>query len=187
MEISELGGPSFSPTNPQEILVVGQLDPGGPRGIYVYDLATGGIRTIVEPAGDQYVQDVAWLPDGEHIIYRLTASDQTRVVAADGSGDRAFDALRGRPESARCPTTGPGSSPNVGGRAYPARLRQHGGRPASMATGSPSSWPAALGRTSSAHGPGSGRRTTRCSSGPSLRRSSDRCDLSAGGPTTPAR
>ena len=35
----------------------------------VYDLATGGIRTIVEPAG--YVHDVAWSPTGEHISYDL--------------------------------------------------------------------------------------------------------------------
>ena len=85
--------PTFNPTNPQEILVVGQLEPDGPRGLHVYDLATGGIRTIVEPADEQF-QDIAWLPDGEHIIYRVGLDP--RVVAADGSGDRAFDALRGR-------------------------------------------------------------------------------------------
>ena len=70
--------PTFRPTNPQEILVVAQPEPGDPsgaypRGIYVYDLGTGGIRTIVEPVYDRYVQDVAWLPDGEHIIYSSRA------------------------------------------------------------------------------------------------------------------
>jgi hypothetical protein len=92
-ELYESGGPSFRPTDADEILVVAQLEPDGPRGIHVYDLATGGIRTIVQPAG--YVFDVAWLSDGEHIIYSLSPGG-TRVVAADGSGDRAFDALRGR-------------------------------------------------------------------------------------------
>ena len=86
--------PSFNPTNAQEILVVARLEPDAPRnsggGLYVYDLATGGIRTIVEPADEQYFQDIAWLPDGEHIIY------DSRIVAADGSGDQASDALRGR-------------------------------------------------------------------------------------------
>jgi Tol biopolymer transport system component len=83
--ILESGGPSFRPTNPQEILVAAQLEPDGPYGLYVYDLATGRIRTIVKPAA--YVpQDVAWLPDGEHIIY-----DNNRIVAADGSGGGVGD------------------------------------------------------------------------------------------------
>lgn len=89
----DIEDPRFHPTNPQEILVVAQLVPDGPRGLYVYDLATGGIRTIVE-AADGYVRDVAWLPDGEHITYNLGLDPY--VVAADGSGDQAFDALRGR-------------------------------------------------------------------------------------------
>ena len=87
--------PTFNPTNPQEILVVAQLVPDGrPPGLYVYNLATGGIRTIVEPADEQYVMDPAWLPDGERITYSLRFDPY--VVAADGSGDQAFDALRGR-------------------------------------------------------------------------------------------
>jgi hypothetical protein len=95
MEISQSGGPSFRPTNAREILIVTRLVPEGPHGIYVYDLATGGIRTIVERAG--YVFDVAWLPDGEHITYRSTDSGgEPRIVAADGSRDQAFDAVRGR-------------------------------------------------------------------------------------------
>jgi len=82
----DIEAPSFRPSNPQEILVVAQLEPLGPLGLYVYDLATGAIRTIVEPANDLSVSGVAWLPDGEHIIY------SGRIVAADGSGDRALDA-----------------------------------------------------------------------------------------------
>jgi hypothetical protein len=92
MEISQSGGPSFRPTNAREILIVTQLVPGGPHGIYVYDLATGGIRTIVERA--DYIFDAAWLPDGEHITYRSTDSGGRRIIAADGSGDQPFDALR---------------------------------------------------------------------------------------------
>jgi dipeptidyl aminopeptidase/acylaminoacyl peptidase len=106
MEISQHGGPSFRPTNPQEILVVAHVGPWvepslsgtegdlNPYGLYVYDLATGGFRTIVDQTDDKYVQDVAWLPDGEHIIYTL--GFDAHIVAADGSGDRAFGALRGR-------------------------------------------------------------------------------------------
>jgi WD40-like Beta Propeller Repeat len=95
MILFQSGGPSFNPTNATEILVVGQRAGDGPRGIYVYDLATGAVRTIVEPAGDQYFFDVAWLPDG-HITYRPGSVSYARVVAADGSGDQASDALRGQ-------------------------------------------------------------------------------------------
>ena len=88
--VFESGGPKFRPTNPQEILVPAQLKPDGPYGLYVYDLGTGRTRAIVEPA-DYVPQAVAWLPDGEHVIY-----DNARIVAADGSGDKAVDALRDR-------------------------------------------------------------------------------------------
>jgi Tol biopolymer transport system component len=88
MELSWSGGPKFNPTNPQEILVAAQDARGGPHVLSVYDLATGRLRTIVEPGEDQYPDDIAWLPDGKHIIY------DNQIVAADGSGDRALDALR---------------------------------------------------------------------------------------------
>jgi Tol biopolymer transport system component len=86
-EITVSGRPSFNPTNPQEILVVGHLEAADPQGIYVYDLATGGIRTVLEQPDDMWVSGVAWLPDGEHFIYN------DRIVAADGSDDQALDAL----------------------------------------------------------------------------------------------
>jgi Tol biopolymer transport system component len=87
-QLFEWGGPEFRPTNSQEILIVGTLEPGGPHGIYVYDLATNGVRTVVEPTGS--VGDVVWTADGSSIAYDLTdeGSLQARVVAADGSGDR---------------------------------------------------------------------------------------------------
>jgi Tol biopolymer transport system component len=88
-EIFEWGGPEFRPTNSQEILIVGTLTADGPRGIYVYDLATNGIRTVLEPAG--YVHDVDWTSDGASISYEVTSDEtglQSRVVGADGSGDR---------------------------------------------------------------------------------------------------
>jgi Tol biopolymer transport system component len=88
MEISWSGGPKFNPTNPQEILVAAQPELRGPHGLYVYNLATGGMRTIVEPAEDQPINDIAWLPDGEHITYNGD------IVAADGSVDRAVDTLQ---------------------------------------------------------------------------------------------
>ena len=87
--------PSFRPTNSQEILVVAELVPDGPLGLHVYDLATGRTRTIVEPVGVRNtpgVDNAAWLPDGDHIIYGVGLSE-THIVAADGSGDRRFDAV----------------------------------------------------------------------------------------------
>ena len=85
-----INAPSFRPTDPEEILVVGQLDPA-PGGIIVVDLVTGGSRTIVQPDGS--VSDVAWSPDGESISYNLWdgTSTRSRIVAADGSRDRALE------------------------------------------------------------------------------------------------
>ena len=109
MEISWSGGPTFRPTNPQEILVAAHVGPWvepalsgqegdpNPYGLYVYDLAAGGFRTIVDQAAGEYVQDVAWLPDGEHIMYRIGSN--FHIVAADGSGDHALDALKNRTRS----------------------------------------------------------------------------------------
>jgi Tol biopolymer transport system component len=88
--LSEWGGPEFRPTNAQEVLIVGTLEPDGPRGIYVYDLATKAIRTVVEPAGG----DVEWSANGEFISYGLQAEGPgsgIHVIAADGSGDRLLD------------------------------------------------------------------------------------------------
>lgn len=87
--------PSFRPSNPQEVLVVAQLTPHGPRGLYVYDLATNGIRTIVEETDGQPVglSYVAWSPTGDAITY--ARGDGMRVVAADGSGDRALEGAAG--------------------------------------------------------------------------------------------
>jgi hypothetical protein len=84
--------PSFRPSNPQEILVVAQLEPDGPRGVYVYDLATGGFSTIVEEAdGNEWLWDVEWSTTGDAIRYSLSGAPH--VVATDGSGDRALDDL----------------------------------------------------------------------------------------------
>jgi hypothetical protein len=96
MILAQSGGPSFNPTNANELLVLGQREVDGPRGIYVYDLATGGFRTVVGPVGDDYFFDAAWLADGR-ITYRGASSvGYSRVVAADGSGGQGFDGLRGQ-------------------------------------------------------------------------------------------
>ena len=82
--------PRFRPGDPGEILVVAPLAPEGPRGIYVVDVATSGIRTRVGPADPGYVDDVEWSPTGDRISYDLMdgTSHLAHIVAADGSGDR---------------------------------------------------------------------------------------------------
>ena len=162
-----MGGSPLPPDEPQEILVVGQSDADGPRGIYVYDLATGGIRTIVEPAG--YVHDVSWSPTREHISYdlKMDESNQARVVAADGLGDRALDNAPGTTGHHQVsPWSNDGNRIVIYRAGEIARRTPRRSSSAPVAMGSPSSWPAARRRTSSAQGPGSGRRTTRRSSGP---------------------
>jgi Tol biopolymer transport system component len=115
----EWGGPEFRPTNAQEILIVGTLEPDGPRGIYVYDLATKAIRTVMEPAVGVF--DVKWSANGESISYGLDAEGPgsgIHVIAADGSGERLLD---------RGPfTISPWS--NDGSRIVVARAPEDGGR-----------------------------------------------------------
>ena len=130
-----------------------------------------------------YVHDVAWSPTGEHISYDLTdETSDPRVVAADGSGDRALD---NAPGTTRDDQVSPWSNDGTRivvdragvGEADAVRTvvvsdqwrwgaRRAGLRP----------WR----RTSSAQRPGSGRRTTRCSSGPP--HETIEHELSTGGP-----
>jgi WD40-like Beta Propeller Repeat len=87
----------FRPTDPNEILIVAQVDPGGPHGIRVYDLTTGAIRTVLEPADASVPQNVGWLPSGEEISYQLWDGPalRARVISVDGSGDRALEEAPG--------------------------------------------------------------------------------------------
>ena len=85
-------GSQLRPDGPQGESSSWEAGPDGPRGTCVFDLATGEVRTIREQAGDQYLHDVAWLPDGAHHVPQHDTVGDRRVVAADGSGDQAFAA-----------------------------------------------------------------------------------------------
>jgi Tol biopolymer transport system component len=87
--------PLFRPTDPGELLVLGQRVPNGPRVLFVYELATGARRTIVEEPVLGTLLNIAWFPDGEHIVYTV-GGEGTYVVTADGSGDRPAEELNDR-------------------------------------------------------------------------------------------
>jgi dipeptidyl aminopeptidase/acylaminoacyl peptidase len=89
--------PSFRPTDATEVLFVGRGESGN-GGIFAIDLASGSLRTIVEPVATYDLAGAEWSPDGSRIAYwkwggpedtgRINA--RTHVIAADGTGDRAL-------------------------------------------------------------------------------------------------
>ena len=93
--------PSFRPPDGAEILFVGP-DVEGLRGsgIFAVDVASGDVRTIIPPLGGYFdLAGAVWSPDGSQIAYQRWGgpgadgiSAHTRVVAADGTGDRALPA-----------------------------------------------------------------------------------------------
>ena len=118
----------------------------------------GGIRTIVEPADGQYVQTSRGS--------RAGSTSRTGSALTHASSRRTDQVTKSSTpcvvRSARCPTTAPGSSPIATSSKWARRTLIPGTTPISMRSssrsmgkGSPSSWPAALGWRSSAHGPGS--------------------------------
>ena len=94
--------PSFRPPDGAEIMFVGP-DVEGVRGsgIFAVDVASGDVRTVIPPLGGFYdLAGAVWSPDGSRIAYQRWGgagaadgiSAHTRVVAADGTADRALPA-----------------------------------------------------------------------------------------------
>jgi Tol biopolymer transport system component len=78
------------------------------RGIYVVDLDSGTVDTVLEPSAPDDVYGARWSPDGEWISFAQffpasVPTSRTHIVAADGSGDRVLDSesgsLNDRPSS----------------------------------------------------------------------------------------
>jgi Tol biopolymer transport system component len=92
MEVYE---PSFRPPDGREILFVG-YPTGGGAGVFAVDVDTGDVRAIVNPSLGYELAGATWSPDGSQVAYwrwggpdsadEITA--RTRVVGADGTGDR---------------------------------------------------------------------------------------------------
>jgi dipeptidyl aminopeptidase/acylaminoacyl peptidase len=88
--------PSWLPTG-TEVVFAGTAPGGAGSGIYAADVATGKVRTILAPTKGVGREVPAVSPDGRWIAYsqsRDTVTDrnsyQIRVVAVDGSSDRAL-------------------------------------------------------------------------------------------------
>jgi hypothetical protein len=85
--------PSYRPPDGREILVPGIRSGSATRGIYVVDAKNGALlRTLVAPTTDGDIFGVVWSPTGDTATYGYWPSGgagiRTRVVSADGSGDR---------------------------------------------------------------------------------------------------
>lgn len=84
---------SFRPPDGREILFIGRRDDVG---LYAVDVVTGLVRSIlVLPSGFD-VAGASWSPDGSRIAYWSWGgpaeglNSQSRIVQADGTGDRAL-------------------------------------------------------------------------------------------------
>jgi Tol biopolymer transport system component len=83
---------SYRPPNGAEIIFVGgsAMDVG--TGIYAVDVATGTVRTIVEPSAELGIGWIRVAPDGSRVAYDVSTIDPTRnryqvhVRDIDGSG-----------------------------------------------------------------------------------------------------
>jgi Tol biopolymer transport system component len=89
--------PSFRPPDGRELLFVGYpIGRDDLAGIYAVDVASGHVRTVVEPLSDYDLAGATWSPDGKHIAYwrwggpvpATGINAMTRVVDAEGTNDR---------------------------------------------------------------------------------------------------
>ena len=94
--------PSFRPPDGAEILFVGPDHKAGltGSGVFVVDPSSGVVRTIIGPSPTYDFAGANWSPDGSQIAYwrwggpgsDLGLTAHTRIVSADGTGDRELPA-----------------------------------------------------------------------------------------------
>jgi Tol biopolymer transport system component len=83
---------SYRPPNGAEIIFLGGSAMDAGTGIYAVDVATGTVRTIVEPSAELAIGLVRVAPDGSRVAYDVWTIDPTRntyrvqVSDIDGSG-----------------------------------------------------------------------------------------------------
>ena len=94
-------GPSYGPPNGAEIIFAGGSATGAGSGIYAVDVASGTVRTIVQPSAGVGLDWVRVAPDGSRVAYSVWTSDPSRntysvhVSAIDGSGPVTLPMPRG--------------------------------------------------------------------------------------------
>jgi Tol biopolymer transport system component len=89
--------PSFRPDG-SEILFVADGLPGKSHGIFAVNATSGTVRTIVEPSSEFDLAIANWSPNGAQIAYTRWGGPaegltvHTRIISADGKGDRELPA-----------------------------------------------------------------------------------------------
>lgn len=94
-DVEEIEAVSFRPPDGATILVM-TMPAAGPtnRGIKAFDVATGGLRTIVEATYQYDIFGAGWSPDGANITYQRyepVGGVRAHIVDADGQNDRLVD------------------------------------------------------------------------------------------------
>jgi Tol biopolymer transport system component len=91
----EASEPAWRPPDGAEILFRGGGSLGPDTGLYVFNVASGAVRTILEPSVGRYISGAKWSPDGSRIAYFewMDSDDavaRTHIISADGTGDRVL-------------------------------------------------------------------------------------------------
>ncbi len=91
--------PSFRPPDGTEILFVGNPGlVGRAHGLYAVSVASGEVRTIIEPSLTYDLAGATWSPDGSRIAYWAWGGEaagvtaQAHVISADGTSDQKLQA-----------------------------------------------------------------------------------------------
>jgi hypothetical protein len=82
---------SYRPPDGRQVLFLGTEGPTGSTGIFVVDVASGNVQTVIEPDPSREFAYPAFSPDGSMITYTVESGPEVHVAMADGSGDRVLD------------------------------------------------------------------------------------------------
>ena len=98
--VADVTAPRWSPDD-QSILIYGyKTTSGGYGGIYLFDVSTGKVTSVVQSGSESYVSSAWWSSDGKEIVY--VRGDRNRQLARivrrslDGDGEKTIYEL---PES----------------------------------------------------------------------------------------
>ena len=109
-DMGSVEAPAYRPTDGSQVLVTEWLPGTSSRSLTLVDLTAGTTRTVVWPSEHLgHLRARVGLPNGEWISYAQfdptsdTVTARVHVMAADGTGDRLVDSIRGPDMTADLP------------------------------------------------------------------------------------